>query len=185
MMPMQIPAEQYTRLIPHAPGADYYGAPQYQNGHQGVGYPSNLPHEPPDSSAYDNRQFPPQQYLPGPGGYDEYTNGYGVTGVHLVYGGQDIMSPMQQDPTNGHQAMPYDPRPHTRNPPSKWGMWVMLAPPPLSILAGGQRRYDMHHEMLTQRAPGCIGAMAKKGTLSQHFVTHVVPPLGGGSGVCV
>ena len=36
----------------------------------------------------------------------------------------------------------------------------------------------MRHEMLTQRAPFCIGAMAKKGTLSQHFVTHVVPPLG-------
>ena len=41
----------------------------------------------------------------------------------------------------------------------------------------GQRRYDMRHEMLTQRAPFCIGAMAKRGTLSQHFVTHVVPPL--------
>ena len=36
----------------------------------------------------------------------------------------------------------------------------------------------MRHKMLTQRAPFCIGAMAKKGTLSQHFVTHVVPPLG-------
>ena len=35
----------------------------------------------------------------------------------------------------------------------------------------------MRHEMLTQRAPFCIGAMAKKGMLSQHFVTHVVPPL--------
>ena len=35
----------------------------------------------------------------------------------------------------------------------------------------------MRHEMLTQRAPFCIGAMAKKCTLSQHFVTHVVPPL--------
>ena len=35
----------------------------------------------------------------------------------------------------------------------------------------------MRHEMLSQRAPFCIGAMAKKGTLSQHFVTHVVPPL--------
>ena len=41
-----------------------------------------------------------------------------------------------------------------------------------------QRRYDMRHEMLTQRAPFCIGAMAKNGTLSQHFVTHFVPPLG-------
>ena len=35
----------------------------------------------------------------------------------------------------------------------------------------------MRHEMLTQRAPFCIGAMAKMGTLSQHFVTHVIPPL--------
>ena len=35
----------------------------------------------------------------------------------------------------------------------------------------------MRHEMLTQRDPFCIGAMAKKGTLSQHFVTRVVPPL--------
>ena len=35
----------------------------------------------------------------------------------------------------------------------------------------------MRHEMLTQRAPFCIGTMAKRGTLSQHFVTHVVPPL--------
>ena len=41
----------------------------------------------------------------------------------------------------------------------------------------GQRRYDMRHEMLTQRARFCIGVMAKKGTLSQHFLTHVVPPL--------
>ena len=46
--------------------------------------------------------------------------------------------------------------------------------PPESLV---QRRYDMRHEMLTQRAPFCIGVMAKKGTLSQHFVTHVVPPL--------
>ena len=29
----------------------------------------------------------------------------------------------------------------------------------------------MRHEMLTQRAPFCIDVMAKKGTLSQHFVT--------------
>ena len=35
----------------------------------------------------------------------------------------------------------------------------------------------MRHEMLAQRAPFCIGAMAKKGTLSPHFVPHVVPPL--------
>ena len=38
----------------------------------------------------------------------------------------------------------------------------------------------MRHEMLTQRARFCIGAMVKKGTLSQHFVMHVVPSLGGG-----
>ena len=44
-------------------------------------------------------------------------------------------------------------------------------------IVNGQRRYDMRHEMLTQRAHFCIGAMAKKGTLSQHFMTHVVPPL--------
>ena len=40
----------------------------------------------------------------------------------------------------------------------------------------------MRHEMLTQRAPFCISAMAKKGTLSQHFVTHVVPPQSGKNG---
>ena len=35
-----------------------------------------------------------------------------------------------------------------------------------------QRRYDMRrHEMMTQHAPFCIGVMAKKGTLSQHFVS--------------
>ena len=33
----------------------------------------------------------------------------------------------------------------------------------------------MRHELLTQRVL-CIGVNAKKGTLSQHFVTHV-PPL--------
>ena len=38
--------------------------------------------------------------------------------------------------------------------------------------------YDMHHEMLTQRALFCHRANTKRGTLSQHFVTHVVPPLG-------
>jgi hypothetical protein len=32
----------------------------------------------------------------------------------------------------------------------------------------------MRHEMLTQRSPYCHS----KGTLSQHFVMHVVPPLG-------
>ena len=30
----------------------------------------------------------------------------------------------------------------------------------------------MRLKMLTKRAPFCIGAMAKKGTLSQHFVTR-------------
>ena len=38
-----------------------------------------------------------------------------------------------------------------------------------------QRRYDMRREMLTQQKRQ---ADSKKGTLSQHFVTHVVPPLG-------
>ena len=41
-----------------------------------------------------------------------------------------------------------------------------------------QRRYDMRHEILTQRALFCHRANTKTGTLSQHFVTHVVPPLG-------
>jgi hypothetical protein len=35
----------------------------------------------------------------------------------------------------------------------------------------------MRHEMLTQRALFCIDVMAKRVTLSQHFVTRVVPPL--------
>ena len=35
----------------------------------------------------------------------------------------------------------------------------------------------MRHELLTQRALFCIGVNSKKGTLSQHFVTHVIPPL--------
>ena len=35
----------------------------------------------------------------------------------------------------------------------------------------------MGHELLTQRALYCIGGNAKKGTLSQHFVTHVIPLL--------
>ena len=34
----------------------------------------------------------------------------------------------------------------------------------------------MRHEMLTQRALFCHRANTKRGTLSQHFVTHVVPP---------
>ena len=53
----------------------------------------------------------------------------------------------------------------------------VVCPHRLNFVDQTQRRYDMRHEMLTQRAPFCIGAMAKKGTLSQHFVTHVVPPL--------
>ena len=35
----------------------------------------------------------------------------------------------------------------------------------------------MRHEMMTQRALFCHRANTKRGTLSQHFVTHVVPPL--------
>ena len=35
----------------------------------------------------------------------------------------------------------------------------------------------MRHELLTQHDLFCIGVNAKKGMLSQHFVTHVVPPL--------
>ena len=35
----------------------------------------------------------------------------------------------------------------------------------------------MRHEMLTQRALFCHRANTKTGTLSQHFVTHVVPTL--------
>ena len=35
----------------------------------------------------------------------------------------------------------------------------------------------MRHEMLTQRALFCHRANTKRGTPSQHFVTHVVPPL--------
>jgi hypothetical protein len=35
----------------------------------------------------------------------------------------------------------------------------------------------MRHEMLNQRNPFCHHVNAKKGTLSQHFVMHVVPPL--------
>jgi hypothetical protein len=41
-----------------------------------------------------------------------------------------------------------------------------------------QGRYDTCHEMLTQRNPFCHHVNTKKGTLSQQFVTHVVPPLG-------
>ena len=40
--------------------------------------------------------------------------------------------------------------------------------------------YDMHHEMLTQRALFPIDSNTKKGMLSQQFVTHVAPPLGPG-----
>jgi hypothetical protein len=34
----------------------------------------------------------------------------------------------------------------------------------------------MRHEMLTQCNPFCHHGNTKKGTLNQHFVTHVVPP---------
>ena len=40
-----------------------------------------------------------------------------------------------------------------------------------------QRRCNMRHELLTQRALFLYWSQYKKGTLSQHFVTHVVPPL--------
>ena len=36
----------------------------------------------------------------------------------------------------------------------------------------------MRHKMLTQRALFCHRANTKRGTLRQHFMTHVVPPLG-------
>jgi hypothetical protein len=36
----------------------------------------------------------------------------------------------------------------------------------------------MRHEMLTQRNPFCHHVNTEKGTLSQPFMTHVVPPLG-------
>ena len=38
-----------------------------------------------------------------------------------------------------------------------------------------QRRYDMCHEMLTQRTFFATMRNTKRGTLSQHYVTHVVP----------
>ena len=38
----------------------------------------------------------------------------------------------------------------------------------------------MRHELLTQCAIFCIGVNAK-GTLSQHFVTHVIPLLAEGT----
>ena len=41
----------------------------------------------------------------------------------------------------------------------------------------------MRHEMLTQRALFCHRANAKRGTLSQHFVMHVVPPLPHGGSI--
>jgi hypothetical protein len=41
----------------------------------------------------------------------------------------------------------------------------------------------MHHEMLTQHALFCIDVMAERVTLSQHFMTLVVPPLGVGAGL--
>ena len=46
-----------------------------------------------------------------------------------------------------------------------------------SFVVLNQRRYDMRHEMLTQRALFCHRANTKRGTLTQRFVMHVVPPL--------
>ena len=43
--------------------------------------------------------------------------------------------------------------------------------------SGPEEVYDMHHEMLTQRAFFCHRANTKRGMLSQHFMMHVVPPL--------
>ena len=40
-----------------------------------------------------------------------------------------------------------------------------------------QRRYDTRYKKLTQHYPFCIARDGKKGTLSQHFVMHVAPPL--------
>ena len=40
-----------------------------------------------------------------------------------------------------------------------------------------QKKYDMRHKMLTQRALFVLAQWQKKGMLSQHFMTHVVPPL--------
>ena len=64
---------------------------------------------------------------------------------------------------------------------ARLGIWcvndVMLGVARLGI-GCVQRRYDMRHEMLTQRALFCHHANAKPGMLSQHFVTHVAPPLG-------
>jgi hypothetical protein len=45
------------------------------------------------------------------------------------------------------------------------------------VLVKFQRRYDTCYGMLTQRALFCIDVMTKRVTLSQHFMTHVVPPL--------
>ena len=41
-----------------------------------------------------------------------------------------------------------------------------------------QRRCDMRHELLTQRAFFVLESMQKKWHADQHFVTRVVPPLG-------
>ena len=40
-----------------------------------------------------------------------------------------------------------------------------------------QSRCDMRPELLTQRALFCIDSNTKKGVMSQHFVTRVIPPL--------
>ena len=50
----------------------------------------------------------------------------------------------------------------------------------VSRTGGGQRRCEMPSPIVDSACPFCIGVNAKKGTLSQHFVMHVVPPLGEG-----
>ena len=48
---------------------------------------------------------------------------------------------------------------------------------------GGGRKWEAEEAQHVSRiadsvCPFCIGSRCKKGTLSQHFVTRVVPPLG-------
>ena len=67
----------------------------------------------------------------------------------------------------------------------KEGKEQTAASPDTRVKSGGksagmtsqQRSYNMRHEMLTQRALFCNRTNKKRGTLSQHFVTSVVPPL--------
>jgi hypothetical protein len=60
---------------------------------------------------------------------------------------------------------------------SNWHPRRSISVTPLVPAVYTQRRYDMRHEMLTQPALFCIAVMAKRVTLSQHFVMHVIPPL--------